>query len=79
MPHDSATNCYCYPACRYRHVSAARNGQELDPATMAPLPPANTTHVAYSTFSAHWAAEMKLQEMGGKASLLRALRKSFGW
>ncbi len=46
---------------------------------MAPLPPANTTHTAYSTFSAHWTAEMKLKEMGGKASLLRALRKSFGW
>ncbi len=37
---------------------------------------------AYDKFAANWAAEMKLKESGDEKktpSLVRALRKSFGW
>ncbi|KXZ44762.1 hypothetical protein GPECTOR_62g877 [Gonium pectorale] len=62
----------------YKHVGEARRGNELDPEAMG-MPPENHAHVAYDTFAANWAAEVKLKDSNeGKPSLVRALRKSFG-
>ncbi|GLI68304.1 hypothetical protein VaNZ11_012665 [Volvox africanus] len=64
----------------FKHVSDARKNGDLDPDSMG-MPHENHAHEAYDQFASNWAAEMKLKEAGGteKPSLVRALRKSFGW
>ncbi|GIL86269.1 hypothetical protein Vretimale_13733 [Volvox reticuliferus] len=63
----------------FKHVSEARKHGDLDAEKMG-MPPENHAHEAYDKFASNWAAEMKLKEAGSeKPSLVRALRKSFGW
>ncbi|GLC53728.1 hypothetical protein PLESTB_000780900 [Pleodorina starrii] len=63
----------------FKHVTAARKNGSLDPNDMS-MPSENHAHEAYDKFASNWAAEMKLREQGDeKPSLVRALRKSFGW
>ena len=78
-PSKGFFNKFCF-GWMFKHVSSARKGVELDPKDMG-MPHENLAHVAYDKFAAHWAAENKLKDSpdGGKPSLFRALRKSFGW
>lgn len=45
------------------------------------MPPENLADNAYEKFAANWASELKLKDNdeGAKPSLVRALRRSFGW
>ncbi|PNH10694.1 Multidrug resistance-associated protein 1 [Tetrabaena socialis] len=73
----------------YKHIGEARRNGDLDAESMG-MPADNYAHVsligfalalqAYDQFASNWATEVKLKDTdGGKPSLVRALRKTFGW